>query len=533
MDFFTKQDFEYYESVIGSTYKSGTSYAKVLKLKLTQNGVFDKTKYWAQLLELEGYPIKSINAWQDYLKVRRYTWARIYLEGYKYTNVYFTIGVGSILTGPNEELCLVIKLDCQRKKGDLSAFQIQAFDNYRDTYLSNDWIIHIEKSELKNTNWESLKNKTLVFIKRNEGHYKNLVNALWPNGLGIVSKVARLCWNDLGWEKPSGLEGKSENTDHTFESKGYGHEEWLFNFDHGIDGYQYGFVQAFNRGDHFGKTYDLHLYTLKREGNKSNCYWVGRIKYAQVLTKEEQKAVYQLYKNQGWYLEMMNELKEVDVEHRDLEIVSEEELFNVKFKIDSDSFTRFEEPKFIENPKEEISKGYSRYNLKDLITTTATVVNTSNKYKFKPGHNPTNTGNSKSIYSKKIINRTLKHKEIQEFMYKQLTLLYGMDNVGTEVSTGRGTSIDVVIVLPDKSEWFYEVKTYNEPLVCIREAFGQILEYSMFSNNEYANKLVVVGINKPGKSEIEYLTHLRNTINLNIFYQVFSLKEKLLVDQLY
>lgn len=205
----------------------------------------------------------------------------------------------------------------------------------------------------------------------------------------------------------------------------------------------------------------------------------------------------------------MKELKEVDVDHRDLDIVSEEELFNVKFKIDSNSFTRFEEPKFIENPKEEISKGYNRYNLKDLIITTETVVNTTGKYKFKPGHNPTKTGTSKSIYSKKTVNRTLKHKKIQEYMYNQLSLKYGKANVGTEVLTGRGTSIDVVVVQPDKSEWFYEVKTYNQPLICIREAFGQILEYAMFSKNEHAKKLIIVGVNEPSNSEIEYLKHLR------------------------
>lgn len=533
MEFFSSKDFEYYESVIGLTYKSGTALAADLKLKLTQNGVFDKTKHWAELLKLEGYPIKSINAWQDYLKVRRYSWARIYLDGYEDTYVYFTIGVGSMLSSPNEDLCLVIKLDCHRKKGDLSPYQIQSFDNYKETYLPNDWIIYIKRKELKKYNWESLKNQTLEFIKRNDEHYKNLVNELWPNKVGVVSKVARLCWNDLGWEKPSGPEGKSKNTDHTFESKGYGHEEWLFDLERGIEGYHYGFIQAFNKGEHFGKTYDLHLYTLKREDKKSNCYWVGRINYAQVLTKKEQEEIYKLYKVNGWYPEMMQELKEVDVEHRDLEIVSEEEMFNVKFKIDSDSFTMFEEPKFIENPKEEISKGYGRYNLKDLITTTASVLNTSNNYKFKPGHNPTKTGTSKSVYSKKTVNRTLKHKKIQELMFNQLVKEYDERSVGTEVPTGSGTSIDVVVVQSDMTEWFYEVKTYNQPLVCIREAFGQIMEYAMFSKNKHADKLIIVGVNKPSESEIEYLKHLRNTTRLNVFYQVFSLEMMLLNETFY
>lgn len=533
MIFFTKEDFEYYASVIGKTYKSNTPLAKELKNKLTKNGVFDKTKYWAKLVEQKGYSIKSINAWQDYLKVRRYTWARIYLKGYENTQVYFTIGVSSIHSNPKENLCLVIKLDCQRKKGDLSPYQIQAFDNYRDAYLAKDWIIHIKKSELQNYNWNLLKTKTIEFIEKNETHYKNLVSQLWPTGIGIVSKVARLCWNDFDWEKPSGLDGKSTNQEHTFDSRGYGHEEWLFDLDRTINGYHYGFIQAFNKGKHYGNTYDLHLYTSKFEENKNSWYWVGRIKQTEVLTKEEQKEIFDTYKNNGWYQEMMLELNAVDVESRDLEIVSEEELFNVKFKVDQDTFSIFEELKYISDPKGQIGPGYGRYGLKDLLHETASVDNSTNKYKFKPGHNKTKTGKTKSKYTKKTIDRTLKHKEIQEHMYHQLVNEYEKNNVGTEVATGYGTSIDVVVIQPDKSEWFYEVKTYNQPLICIREAFGQILEYAMFSENNHADKLIVVGVNVPSNSEIEYLKHLRKATGLSIYYQVFDLIVKKLQQKLY
>jgi len=530
MEFFKKKDISYYKQVLDEKITSKSPNWFEVRTALTTNGVFGKTKFWTDSFNDLGYTAKSRNDCQYSGKLRTYTWGRICLNGFEDSKVYYTVGVGSRLSESSDDLDLLVKIDCHRK--DLAPFQIQSFDKYRDSVL-RDWIIEIKQEELPKYTWDSLIQKTQGFIERNKEHYKELVKIIWPNGLEIKPKVARLCWNDLGWEKPSGLEGKSKNTNHTFESKGYGHEEWLFDLNRGIEGYHYGFIQAFNKGNHFGKTYDLHLYTLKREGNKSNCYWVGRIKDAQVLTQEEQKEVFELYQNKGWYPEMMKELKEVGVKHRDLEIVSKEELFNVKFKIDSDSFTKFDEPKFIENPKRDISKGYSRYNLKDLITTTATVSNTSGNYKFTPGHNPTKIGISKSIYSKKTVNRTLKHKEIQEYMYHQLAQKYDEKSVGTEVPTGRGTSIDVVVVQSDMTEWFYEVKTYNQPLVCIREAFGQILEYAMFSKNRHAKKLIVVGVNKPSRSEVEYLKHLRSITNLNIYYQVFSLEDMLLSEKLY
>lgn len=532
MEFFTKKNFEQFSNLIDTQFVRNTSQAEQIKNVLTNNGVFDKTEYWAKLIERNGFSVEGKMMWQFSGRIRRYSWAKVYLKGFENTDIYFTIGVGSRLIEDSSRCSLVYKLDCQRKRGSLSPYQIEVFDNYLQE-KKLEWVRRVEASELTDYSWERLLDETLSFINLFETHYGELVDIIWANGIGVLPKVARLCWNDLGWEKPSGLEGKSQNTDHTFESKGYGHEEWLFDLNRSIDGYQYGFIQAFNKGNHYGKTYDLHLYTLKREENRSDCYWVGRIKYAQVLTKKEQKVVFKYYKDKDWYPEMMQELKEVGVMHRDLEIVSEEELFNVKFKIDSETFTKFEEPMLVENPKLEISKGYGRYTLKDLMTTTKTVLNTSNSYKFKSGHNPTKTGISKSIYSKKTVNRSLKHKEVQEHMYNQLIHKYGKNNVGTEVPTGRGTSIDVVVVQSDKTEWFYGVKTYHQPLVCIREAFGQILEYAMFSKNMYANKLIVVGLNEPSKSEAEYLQHLRDSTRLSIFYQVFDTSIKELIDKMF
>ena len=532
MEFFTENNLEVFSNLIDTEFKKNTSEADLIRLKLTENGVFDKTAYWAQLLEKEGFSIDGKMMWQFSGRVRKYSWAKVYLAGFENTDIYFTIGVGSRLVQDSNKCSLVYKIDCQRKRGSLSPYQIEAFDDYlQENNL--DWVRRVETNELTKYSWERLLSETLSFINVFETHYRELVYILWPNGIGVSSKVARLCWNDLGWERPSGMEGKSRNANHTFESKGYGHEEWLFDLNRSLNGYQYGFIQAFNKGEHFGKTYDLHRYTMKREVNVSSCYWVGRIKRIHVLTKKEQKEVFQLYKEKGWYPEMMKELQDVGVEHRDLEIVSEEELFNVKFKIDSENFIRFDPLIFISEPKLEISKGYGRYNLKDLITKTESVLNTSNRYVFRSGYNPTKTGTSKSIYSTKTVNRSLKHKEVQEYMYIQLIKEKGSENVGTEVPTGRGTSIDMVVVQSDMSEWFYEVKTYNQPLVCIREAFGQILEYAMFSNNRYAKKLIIVGLNRPSTPELDYLQHLRDTTKLPVFYQVFDTSKKELIDKLY
>jgi hypothetical protein len=537
MEFFTKEDFEYYASVINDKVTSKSPNWLDVRHQLTKRGVFAKTGFWAKQFRDRGYKVEFRNDCQFSGKLRHYTWAKIYLKGQENTNVFFTIGVGSRLQENTRVFDLVYKLDCQRKRGEISPHQIDIFDNYiKENVLNNSHVRFIGQGQLINNTWESLFNKTKEFINDFETHYKNAVGLVWPNGVGISPKVARLCWNDNDWETPSGSNGKSKNKDITFESRGYGHEEWLFNIDRVIDGYHYGFIQAFNDvPKHIGKTYDVHVFSIKGNDSykdKSEYYWIGRINKAEVLTKTQREETLQIYKDKGWYQEMLNELVEVNVLERDLQIVDEEDLFNIRFKADNDHFTRFENYDPIKDPAQEIGKGM-HYVLMDLITETKSVIKSSRKYRFRPGHNPTKTGTSKSKHKAKTVNRTLKHKVIQELMFNQLVKEYDEDSVGTEVSTGSGTSIDVVVVQPDKSEWFYEVKTYNQPLICIREAFGQIIEYAMFSKNNHADKLIVVGVNKPSNSEIEYLNHLRQTTGLSIYYQVFDLIIKKLKQKLY
>ncbi len=75
----------------------------------------------------------------------------------------------------------------------------------------------------------------------------------------------------------------------------------------------------------------------------------------------------------------------------------------------------------------------------------------------------------------------LRHNSLQLKLYELLVAEFGHKNVGTELPTGNGTRIDVV-VKHAKGFWFYEIKTYYSPRACIRDALGQLLEYSHWPN---------------------------------------------------
>lgn len=154
---------------------------------------------------------------------------------------------------------------------------------------------------------------------------------------------------------------------------------------------------------------------------------------------------------------------------------------------------------FTENSKPEVS-------LKNIY----------NGFQFKPGCSIKLSSTSASLTEKKL-NIRLKHNDYQYYLHRELVDIYGEENVGTEINL-NGTSIDLVV--KDKGVYyFYEIKTASTAKACIRQALGQILEYSYWPGNQKAEKLVVVGAPSLDKDTTKYIEYLRNKFNLPIEYR--------------
>ena len=116
------------------------------------------------------------------------------------------------------------------------------------------------------------------------------------------------------------------------------------------------------------------------------------------------------------------------------------------------------------------------------------------------------------------IDVTLRHNVMQEALYNTLVSKYGADNVGTELSSGVGTRVDVVLRHSD-SYWFYEIKTAHSPRACIREAIGQLLDYSYWPKAQEAVKLIVVGETPLDREGEAYLSLLNKRFSLPVEYE--------------
>ena len=139
-------------------------------------------------------------------------------------------------------------------------------------------------------------------------------------------------------------------------------------------------------------------------------------------------------------------------------------------------------------------------------------------FQFVAGHNERKTGTVEKSAPNSSSTANLLHNEIQNSLYTELCEHYGEENVGTEIDTGYGTSIDVV-VSKDGAFWFYEIKTASTVKACIRQALPQLLEYAYWPNEEKAQRLIVVSQNSPTDEAETYLNHLRENFSIPIYYE--------------
>ncbi len=328
-----------------------------------------------------------------------------------------------------------------------------------------------------------------------------------------MEKIARICWNTYGWKRPSGSEGKSQ-VDSSYEKNiGFGHEEWLLD-DLKIlpDGYHYGFLQPMNvaSGKHVGAIYDIHLFAISPRKQK---VYVGCLHNAEGVSLKESKKVFAYYKKQGWLAEMKEDVKFAGGKVKGF---YPEFLFNVRFKF-SEAIINYSNMPILKSD----SLGH-RYNLMDKKgefefeldeENNIQVLDTSDIYRM------TNKG--------EIIIDPL-HKKIQNAIVEQLKDQYV--HLYLESTQTQKQRVDIKGILKGTEDWHYfEIKTYSAKR-SIREALGQILEYTNYPSANRAKKLFIVGPEKPDENDRAYMELLRNTYHIPIWFRWYSFEENKLYN---
>ncbi len=337
-------------------------------------------------------------------------------------------------------------------------------------------------------------------------------------------KISRICWNTNNWQKPSGKYGKSKNPKAYEMIVGYGHEEWLLDLEKIIDGYHYAFLQAIaaHRDKYDGKIFDISLYSINNDTKTR--WWLGEIKNVQIISESESLKILKTYKRNGWFQEMVEQLKEVDADYKNLDKYPQS-FATIKFRVKD--INLLDSPLQFSANDSAVTSDY--YNLKNFVSIPK--LSLPDKFIFKSGH-AQKSENAIANYEAHKRTIDLFHNRIQEKVYNQLCSVHNKKNVGSEVPVNGNSKIDLV-VKNNRSYTFYEIKTSNSLLKCLREAIPQLLEYAYFPNVTNANKLIIISHNRITSEAEKYLKHLRNKFNLPIYYQHFDVDENVLVKKLY
>lgn len=137
---------------------------------------------------------------------------------------------------------------------------------------------------------------------------------------------------------------------------------------------------------------------------------------------------------------------------------------------------------------------------------------------------------ARTMYERRAatIEKDLKHNTIQDALFSHLEEIHGEDDTSGEQDCGNRTLIDVA-VRDGENFTYYELKTAPTAQICIREAIGQLLEYSYWPGAQKATRLVVVGEPPCDKEANAYIKALQKQFSLPIEYRQFDMNSKRLV----
>ncbi len=145
--------------------------------------------------------------------------------------------------------------------------------------------------------------------------------------------------------------------------------------------------------------------------------------------------------------------------------------------------------------------------------------NATNKspFVFKSGYRETSPSTERKSTGKTTQTKG-NHDKLKNRLYDEKIREHGKENVGTENPSGNGQFIDLV-VKKGSEFYFYEIKTHDTDRLCIREAIGQLLEYSYWPGCKTAKRLVVAGKPELTEEGKKYLEKLRKKLNIPVYYE--------------
>jgi len=321
------------------------------------------------------------------------------------------------------------------------------------------------------------------------------------------SCYCRICWNTKGWSRPSG-DARNAETGSFVRENGFGHEEWLFNYEWTLNGYRFGFLQPVNRGRRKleGSTINVFLYTYTPD---HVALAVGIIRNVYVPTAEELADVARQFRRAGWIQQMKSDVARIGLRSVSLNVTRPEEFLNVRFRPeDVDLF----HPLMEISPGHPICTRYRRYQPYEWNNDMAAIVGRGTGTGVHRA--PVTRTKSTNVRVRAAQAETTVDPRHDRMQVKVHKLLEGQH---PEVQSEENF-VDLTIRDAGHTT-FVEVKTDRSARMCIRNAIGQLLEYAHYPAATNASCFWIVGDAPMTESDKKYLDLLRRTYNVPVYYR--------------
>jgi len=139
---------------------------------------------------------------------------------------------------------------------------------------------------------------------------------------------------------------------------------------------------------------------------------------------------------------------------------------------------------------------------------------------------------SKYVREKREVEIKLLHKQISISLTKYLISIYGINNVRAEHPV-RSSRKRIDLLVRNKSQYiFYEIKTYASIKTSIREALGQLLEYTFDTRIAQPTEMIIISHIPADDSIVRYMNFLRKNFKMSLYYQYFDIKTRFLSEKI-
>jgi hypothetical protein len=325
--------------------------------------------------------------------------------------------------------------------------------------------------------------------------------------------LARLCWNTKNWTRPTGEAALIEQG--TYSARiGFGHEEWLFNFDRILDGWTYSFLQPVGRSltRVQGRTLDVNLYTISPE---RNWWYVGQLHRCEVLTEEMADHARKEFKRRGWFKEMADQVHQVGGNATGLQGREATSIFNIRFhQADAERY-----PSMVPVGKGDAIRKLRRYA---LVPVRGDIIEIERQWASRVAATQRRPTGKRSRSGQPATTFDLLQNQLQNEIFD---LLVARD--GRSAVTMEEEFVDITLRRPG-SLVLIEVKSDKRARYAVREALGQLLEYAFVcgEKGDSVDEMIVAGPGKLKSRERRYLEHLKAQLGLPVRYVCFNLGDK-------